>query len=177
MALFDLRSQGARNIQTDFRYELIFPSISSLGLSDSLSVYCTSASLPKASQSFLAWFMQFGKKNHQAGKRETEEIQLEFVVPTGTGTAINIFNMFQLWLNSTFDLNTGYNTGKGNYAVDGVKIVLHNELGVAEHTFELLKAFPTQVDYGTVKSESNDLFKVTMNLIYDDYKHNRNSYL
>ena len=175
MAKFDLNSQGNKNIQTTFRYEVVFPTVGELGLSDQLTGYCTSAQLPKAMQEAIIWHQPFGMQNHQAGKRTIEPVQLEFVVPSTNEGGTNMYNMLSMWCHSTYDLNTGLSTGKGRYAVDGVKIVLKNELGIAQHTFELLRAFPTQVDYGTVSSEGSELLRVSMTLIYDNFKRNNSS--
>lgn len=176
MAKYDLRSQGNTNIQTTFRYEIKFPARTDLGLTDSLTVYCTSSQLPKAMLEAIVWHQPFGMKNHQAGVRTVQPVPIEFVVPTGKGQ-MNIYNMLNLWCHSTYDLNRGTNIGKGRYAVDGIQILLKNELGATEHTFELIRAFPTDVEFGTVSSEDNSPLKASMTLIYDNFKHNRNSYL
>jgi hypothetical protein len=111
-----------------------------------------------------------GMQNHQAGKRTVQPVKLEFVIPTeGVG---NAYQMLESWCTSTYDLNTGVSTGKANYAVDGIEIRLVGEDDIIKHRFTLLRAQPTDVEYGTVTSEGNELLKVSMTLTYDNYKYN-----
>ncbi len=167
MAKHDLRSTGKTNIHTTFRYEIFFPAIPELKLTDDVTAYCTSSQLPKAIGEAITWHLAMGMQNHQAGKRTVQPIPLEFVIPSGDDKA-NVYEMLETWCTSTFNLNTGTNIGKGNYSVDGIEIRLKAEGDVIKHRFRLLRAFPTDVDYGTVNSEGNELLKVSMTLIYDD---------
>jgi hypothetical protein len=169
MAKFDLISTGNTNIQTTFRYEVHFPSSSQLGIEESIAAYNTSSQLPSASGEPIVWYLPMGMQNHQAGRRTVKPIPLEFVVPSSS--IGNAYNMLEKWCTSTYDLNTGTNKGKGNYAVDGIQIKLKGEDGVTKHTFTLKRAFPTDVEYGTVNSEGNELLKVSMTLIYDRYEY------
>ena len=171
MASFNLISNGNVNIQTTFRYEVKFPEGMANGaLTDSITVYCTSAQIPKAIQTAIDWHTPMGMISHQAGKRPVEPIALEFVVPTATDIGSDVYRMMSAWCNATFDLTTGINTGKGNYAVDGIQIILKNGSGEATHTFTLFRAFPTTVEFGTVSSEGAELLKASMTLTYDYFK-------
>lgn len=171
MAEFNLISNGSTNIQTTFRYEVKFPSGAANGaLRDSISIYCTSAQLPKAIQNMIEWHAPGGTISHQAGKRPVEPISLEFVVPASTQLADDVYRMISAWCNTTFDLTTGFNKGKANYAVDNVQIILKDGMGNPVHTFSVFKAFPTSVEFGTVNSEGTELLKASMTLIYDYFK-------
>jgi len=171
MAEFNLIRNGNTNIQTTFRYELKFPAGAVDGaLNDSITVYCTSAQLPKAMQNAIDWHAPMGPVAHQAGKRPIEPISLEFVVPENTDLASDVYRMISTWQNSGFDLITGHNTGKANYAVDNIQIILKNGAGDAVHTFSLFRAFPTSVEFGTVSSEGTELLKASMTLTYDYFK-------
>lgn len=169
MAKFNLKQTGNTNIQTSFRYEVFFPT-NVVGTNDEITGYNTSSQLPKANGEPITWHMPMGMKNFQAGKRTVEPVSLEFVIPSeGVG---NAYQMFETWGENIYDLNTGVNTGKATYAIDGIQIRLIKENGVVAHRFTLLKAQSTTLDYGTVTSEGNELLKVNMTLIYDNYKYN-----
>jgi hypothetical protein len=175
MAKYSLDQTGSKNLLTTFRYEVTFPNsgnAGSIGMNDQLTCFCTSAQLPKAMQEAIVWNMPFGMQNHQAGVRTVEPISLEFVVDSDNSGGTNMYNLLSFWCNSTFDLNTGLNKGKGKYAMDGIRITVKKEDGTTAHSFELLRAFPTTVEYGTVSSESKELLKVSMTLIYDNFKRN-----
>lgn len=172
MAQFNLISNGNSNIQTVFRYELKFPTPTAVKgqLQDTLSIYCTSAQIPKASQTPIDWHAPMGVISHQAGKRVIEPIALEFVVAADSTQAVNIFTMMSTWYNTTFDLTTGYNLGKANYAIDNVQLLLKDGSYNTVHTFSLFRAFPTTAEFGTVSSEGTELLKATMTLTYDYFK-------
>ena len=172
MAHFSLLSNGNTNIQTAFRYQLNFPTIAAVGgtLNDGCTVYCVSAQIPRASQTPIEWHAPMGVISHQAGKRVIEPITLEFLVPASTADADNVYKILSTWYHSTFDLTTGVNLGKSNYAVDNVELVLLDQAGNAVHTFTLFRAFPTTAEFGTVNSEGTDLLKVSMTLTYDYFK-------
>jgi hypothetical protein len=162
MAEFNLMANGNTNIQTTFRYEVQFPAGAANGaLTDSITIYCTSAQLPKANQTPIEWHAPMGVISHQAGKRPIEPISLEFVVPAASDTANDVHRMISAWCNTTFDITTGKNIGKANYSVDGGNIV---------RTYELFRAFPTSVEFNNVSSESSELLKATMTLTYDYFK-------
>lgn len=175
MAKFNLDQTGNTNIQTDFRFEVIFGSgNSSLGVSDNITGYCTSAQLPKASLEALVWHLPMGMQNHQAGRASIQPISLEFVV---SGDQINsAYAMFEKWRNAGYNLNTGKSKGKAGYSIDNMQIILRGEDNSARHTFKIKRAFATDFEYGTVSSESGQLLKVSMTLVYDNYEVNGISY-
>ena len=71
---------------------------------------------------------------------------------------------------ATYNLNTGTNKGKLNYCTDGITIKLKGEDDSVKYMFRLLRAQPTEINYGTVSSEGNDLLKVTCTLVYDNFE-------
>lgn len=171
MAEFNLIASGQTNIQTTFRYEVSFPAGAANGaLTDAITVYCTSAQLPKANQTPIEWHAPMGVVNHQAGKRPIEPITLEFVVPAASDTANDVHRMISAWCHTTFDITTGKNIGKANYSVNGLKIMLKDGSGSVIRTYELFRAFPTSVEFNTVSSESSELLKASMTLTYDYFK-------
>jgi hypothetical protein len=171
MSNFKLRETGGTNIQTTFRFELAIapdPNNSALGLTDAITAYIQSTDLPSATGEPIIWSLPGGMKNHQAGKRTIKPISMEFVIPTGsTGS---IYKVLEKWGNATYDLNTGVNTGKGRYTSDGVSIKIKGEDDQPRYIFRLLKAQPTEVSYGTVNSEGNELLKVSCTWVYDNYE-------
>ncbi|MFA6358805.1 MAG: phage tail protein [Candidatus Omnitrophota bacterium] len=171
MSQFNLIANGNVNIQTTFRYEVKFPSGAANGaLNDSITIFCTSAQIPKAIQNAIEWHAPMGVVSHQAGKRPIEPISLEFVVPAASDIANDVYRMMSAWCHTTFDLTTGFNTGKANYAVDNIQIILKDGSGNPVHTFSLFRAFPTSVEFGTVNSEGSELLKASMTLTYDYFK-------
>ena len=167
MANFNLQATGNTNIQTNFRYQVIFPTQPQVGMSDNVTAFCTSAQLPKANGETIPWNMPMGMVNNQAGKRKTQPIQLEFVCDTDS--IANAHALFDTWGTASYNINTGVNLSKANYAVDGVMIQLLDENGDVLRTFTMLRAQPTDMDFGTVTSEGNELLKVSCTLIYDNY--------
>ena len=127
MANFDLKASGNTNLQTSFRFEVFFPS-SVTGTNDIVSAYCISSQIPKATGEPIPWHMPMGMINHQAGKRTIQPVQLEFVIPEdSTGDA---YTMLETWCPATYDLNTGTNIKKAQYAVDGVEVRIKGGAGL-----------------------------------------------
>jgi len=169
MAKFNLSTSGGTDIQLSYTYDLTFPVSTFLGLNDELTCYVTSVELPSASGEAVIWHQTYGKKNHQAVKRTNKPISLEFVVPT-TFENLNTQHMIERWLDATYNMNTGKNIGKAQYAVNGVRIrVMAAQGEKITSSYVLFKAFPTEVNFGTMSNESNELLKVSMTLVYDLY--------
>lgn len=176
MARFKLSDTAKIDIQTTFRYEVVIvtkheKAVKLNKLEDSIVGYALSAELPCAPGDPIAWFMPMGMRNWQAGKRLTKEISLEFVVPTNDALQRkSIYYMLENWSNHTYNLNRGTNIGKANYCTDAIYIRLRNEKDDIAYSFQLLRAQPTTVNYGSLSSEGNELVKVQMTLVYDNYK-------
>lgn len=176
MARFKLSDTAKIDIQTTFRYEVVIvtkheEAVKLNKLQDSIVGYALSAELPCAPGDPIAWFMPMGMRNWQAGKRLTKEISLEFVVPTNDAhQRKSIYYMLENWSNNTYNLNRGTNIGKANYCTDAIYIRLRNEKDDIAYSFQLLRAQPTTVNYGSLNSEGNELVKVQMTLVYDNYK-------
>ncbi len=175
MARFKLSDTAKTDIQTTFRYEVVIltndEGAVTNRLQDAIVGYALSAELPCAPGDPIAWFMPMGMRNWQAGKRLTKEISLEFVVPTNDALQRkSIYYMLETWGNNTYNLNRGTNRGKANYCTDSIFIRLRTELDNIAYSFQLLRAQPTTVNYGALSSEGNELVKVQMTLVYDNYK-------
>ena len=171
MAFFSLRETANTNIHTDFRFELeIINDVNnaSLGLNTKLTAFITSCDLPCAPGEGIGWFMPGGMRNWQAGKRLTKDISLNFVVSSDVKQSW--IRTLQKWGNACYDLNTGNNAGKAGYSVDGVTIRVKGEDGITRYWFRLLRAQITDVSYGTLNSEGNDLLRVSCTMIYDNYE-------
>jgi hypothetical protein len=99
---------------------------------------------------------------------------MTFVVPTYdnnyAGNDGSIYKICQKWANATYNLNKGTNIGKRNYCTDGISIYLKGEDDSVKYEFRLIRAQVTDCNYGSVSSESNDLIKVNIGMIYDNYK-------
>ena len=83
MAYYNLNQTGGTNIHTDFRFELEVitdTNNSRLGLNDKLTAFITKCDVPCAPGHAIPWYMPGGMRNWQAGKRQTKDIELEFVV-------------------------------------------------------------------------------------------------
>lgn len=175
MARFKLSDTAQTDIQTTFRYEVVILTNDEAaqinGIQDSIVGYALSAELPCAPGEPIAWYMPMGMRNWQAGKRQTKEISLSFVVPTNDALQRkSIYYMLETWGNSTYNLNRGTNRGKALYCSDSIYIRLRTELDAVAYSFQLLRAQPTTVNYGTLSSEGNELVQVDMTLVYDNYK-------
>jgi hypothetical protein len=179
MGKFNLSQTFGTDIATTFRYMIEIDTnkdsaASQAGLNKIqkyIEGYSVSAELPCAPGQAIEWAMPMGMINHQAGKRKTKEISLEFVIPTnGDKQRQGTLYMLENWSNNCYNLNRGTNTGKANYCTDAIQIKLMTERDAIAYTFHLLRAQPTNINYGTVNSEGNDLIKVSMSLVYDNYK-------
>lgn len=175
MARFKLSDTANTDIQTTFRYEVVILTNDEAAkinkIQDSIVGYALSAELPCAPMDPIGWFMPMGMRNWQAGKRLTKEISLEFVVPTNDALQRkSIYYMLETWHNNCYNLNRGTNAGKSNYCTDSIYIRLRTERDAIAYSFQLLRAQPTTVNYGSLSSEGNELVKVQMTLVYDNYK-------
>lgn len=175
MARFKLSDTASTDIATTFRYEIIImntdPAVAHNGLTDNIVGYSTSAELPCAPGEAIEWYMPMGMRNHQAGKRKTKPISLEFVIPTnGAQQRQSVYSMLENWGAHCYDINVGTNHGKSNYCTDGIFIRLRTERDAIAYSFQLLRAQPTECNYGTVNAESSELIKVSATFVYDNYK-------
>lgn len=175
MARFKLSDTANTDIAVNFRYEVVIllnDEAARLNkLQDSIVGYSTSAELPSAPGTPIPWYLPMGVKNNQAGKRETKPISLEFVVPTNDALQRrSVYYMLENWSSNTFNLNRGTNVGKALYCTDGIFIRMRTELDGIAYSFQLLRAQPTEVNYGTLSSEGNELVKVQASFVYDNYK-------
>lgn len=179
MGKFNLSETFQTDIATTFRYMIEIDTSKDAAaalaglnkIQNYIEGYSTSSELPCAPGEAIEWAMPMGMINHQAGKRKTKEISLEFVIPTnGDKQRQSIYYMLENWQNSCYNLNRGTNTGKANYCTDAIQIKLMTERDAIAYTFHLLRAQPTSVNFGTLSSEGNDLIKVSMTLVYDNYK-------
>jgi hypothetical protein len=173
---FNLSDTTETDIAVNFRYEVVIglpteTAVSENKLMDEIVGYSVSAELPSAPGEAIEWYMPMGMRNHQAGKRKTKPIQLEFVVPTNTDLAKkSIFYMLEMWGTNCYNLNRGTNIGKAKYCTDAIWIRLITQDDQIAYTFQLLRAQPTEVSYGTMNAEGSELVKVSMTLVYDNYK-------
>lgn len=175
MARFTLKQTAEYDVAVNFRYEIIImntdPAVAANGLTDNIVGYASSAELPCAPGEAIEWYLPMGMRNHQAGKRKTKPISLEFVIPTnGAQQRQSIFSLLETWGNNCYNLNRGTNRSKANYCTDGIHIRLRTEGDAIAYTFQLLRAQPTDINYGSLSSEGNDLIKCSMTLVYDNYK-------
>jgi hypothetical protein len=171
MANFQLSQTGNTDIQTAFRFRLNVATQSNsseLGLNNKISAYIISTDLPSATGEPIVWSLPGGMQNHQAGKRTIKPINLEFVIPSVAGSSW--YRTVEKWHNATYNLNNGQNVGKATYCTDGISIALESERGETMYIFRLLRAQPTETNYGAVNSEGNELIKVTTTLVYDNYE-------
>ena len=171
MANFNLNETGGTDILTTFRYkiEIVESLVNSSGLNNKIVGYSQSCELPSASGSPIPWNLPGGMINYQAGKRTIKPISLSFTVNTEAGSH-SAFSTFEKWAHSTYDLNTGANKGKKNYCTDSIKIQLLGEDNRVKYTFQLLRAQISDVAFGSVSGESNNLVNVSCNVVYDNYK-------
>lgn len=175
MARYNLSDTFGTDIAVNFRYEIVIMANDAgsriNGVQDAIVGYATQAELPCAPGEPIEWYMPMGMRNHQAGKRKTKPISLEFVVPTNDALQKqSIFYMLETWGNNCYNLNRGTNVGKANYCTDSIFIRLRTETDGIAYTFQLLRAQPTEVNYGTMSSEGNELVKVSATFVYDNYK-------
>ena len=175
MARYNLSDTFQTDIAVNFRYEIVIMTNDAgsmlNGVQDAIVGYATQAELPCAPGEAIEWYMPMGMRNHQAGKRKTKPISLEFVVPTNDALQKqSIFYMLETWGNNCYNLNRGTNAGKANYCTDSIFIRLRTERAGIAYTFQLLRAQPTEVNYGTMNSEGNELVKVSATFVYDNYK-------
>lgn len=171
MANFSLSQTAGTDIQTTFRFRLNVATAangSQLGLTNTISAYIISTDLPSATGDPIVWSLPGGMQNHQAGKRTIKPINLEFVIPSVAGSSW--YRTVEKWQHATYDLETGRNVGKATYCTDGISISLESERGNQMYVFRLLRAQPTETNYGAVNSEGNELIKVTTTLVYDNYQ-------
>lgn len=175
MARYKLSDTFNTDIAVNFRYEIVILTNDEgsriNGVQDAIVGYATQAELPCAPGEAIEWYMPMGMRNHQAGKRKTKPISLEFVVPTTDALVRqSIFYMLETWGNNCYNLNRGTNVGKANYCTDSIFIRLRTERDGIAYSFQLLRAQPTEVNYGTMNSEGNELVKVSATFVYDNYK-------
>ena len=170
----ELNRTGGTDIQTTFRFYIHFKADPNLGLGEAVTYYIQGSDLPVAPGEPITWHLPGGMKNFQAGKRTVRPISMTFVVPTYdnnyAGNDGSIYKICQKWANATYNLNKGTNIGKRNYCTDGISIYLKGEDDSVKYEFRLIRAQVTDCNYGSVSSESNDLIKVNIGMIYDNYK-------
>ena len=169
---YKLSETGGTDILTTFRFEIHIaadPANSVLGLAEDVTGYIQRCDLPAAPGDPITWHLPGGMKNFQAGKRTVKQISTEFVVPTAAGSG-SIYSLLEKWANATYSLDKGTNAGKRNYCTDAISIYCKGEDDAIKYEFHLLRAQVTDISYGTVSSESNDLIKVSASFIYDNYE-------
>ena len=171
MANFNLSQTFSTDIQTTFRFEIEIDGTRDpqLGLNSRVVGYIQQSDLPTAPGDPIIWHLPGGMKNHQAGKRTVEPINMTFVVPT-TSNEDSIYRMLEKWSHATYDLDKGTNIGKARYCTDAISIILKGEDNTQKYKFRLKRAQVTRCNYGTVSSESNDLIKVSCTFVYDNYE-------
>ena len=172
MSSYSLNQTGGIDIQTTFRFAIHIAADAAnqvLGLTEDVTAYIQRCDLPVAPGDPIIWHLPGGMKNFQAGKRTVRQISTEFVVPTTAGNG-SIYTLLEKWAEATYDLNKGTNKGKANYCTDAISIYCKGEDDSIKYEFHLLRAQVTDVNYGTVSSESNDLIKVSASFIYDNYE-------
>ena len=165
---FTLNQTYSTDIQTDFRFELHIEPNATLGITDGIIGYIQTTDLPCAPGEPIIWHLPGGMKNHQAGKRTVEPINMVWV--TATANRDSVIRMCEKWGNATYNLEDGTNIGKANYCTNGMYINLKSENNTIEYSFQLIAAQLTNCKYGTVNSESNELLKISCGLVYDMYK-------
>lgn len=175
MARYKLSDTYQTDIAVNFRFEVVIlvndEAAKVNHIQDSIVGYATSAEIPCAPMDPIEWALPMGMINHQAGKRKTKEVRWEFVVPTTDALQKqSIYYMLENWQNSLYSLNRGTNRGKALYCTDGLFLRLRTELDGIAYSWQLLRAMPTQVDFGSVNAEGNELVKVGVTFIYDNYK-------
>ena len=172
MANFKLSETAKTDILTSFRFEIHIAADSAnsnLGLTESVVGYVQSCTLPSAPGEPIVWNLPGGMKNYQAGKRTTQPIELTFVVPSTAGNG-SIYTMLEKAQNSCYSLDKGTNVGKAKYCTDAFTIKCKAEDDTVKYIFQPLRAQITNCNYGTLSSEQNDLLRVSMSLVYDNYK-------
>lgn len=172
MANYSLAYTGGTDILTTFRFEIHIaadPANTVLGLAEDVTGYIQRCDLPAAPGDPITWHLPGGMKNFQAGKRTVRQISTEFVVPTTAGYG-SIYSLLEKWAHATYNLDKGTNAGKRNYCTDAISIYCKGEDDEIKYEFHLLRAQVTDISYGTVSSESNDLIKVNASFIYDNYE-------
>ena len=173
MAYYNLNQTGGINIHTDFRFELEIAKDANnltLGLNDKITAFITKCDVPSAPGHGIPWYMPGGMRNWQAGKRQTKDIELEFVISSDLSQSW--YRTLEKWGNACYDLNTGNNVGKVKYSTDTISIRIKGEDGQTRYRFRLLGAQIVDQQYGTLKSEGDagDLIKVSCKIIYDNYE-------
>lgn len=175
MARYKLSDTYQTDVAVNFRYEVVIlvnDEAAQLNhIQDSIVGYASSAEIPCAPMEPIEWYMPMGMLNHQAGKRKTKEVRWEFVVPTTDALQRkSIYYMLENWSNNLYNLNRGTNVGKANYCTDGLFLRLRTERDGIAYSWQLLRAMPTDVDYGSMNSEGNEIVKVSATFVYDNYK-------
>jgi hypothetical protein len=173
MAYYNLNQTGGTNIHTDFRFELEVvddTNNSKLGLNDKITAFITKCDVPSAPGNGIPWYMPGGMRNWQAGKRQTKDINLEFVVSSDLSQSW--YRTLEKWGDACYDLNTGNNAGKAGYSTDAISIRIKGEDGKTRYRFRLLRAQITKQEYGELNSEgeTGNLIKVKCTIIYDNYE-------
>lgn len=171
MANYNLSQTYYTDIQTTFRFEIHIDSSSDpqLGLAEDVTGYIQRCTLPTAPGNPIIWHLPGGMKNHQAGKRTVEPVDMTFVVPTTAGKG-SIYRLLERWAHATYDLDKGTNIGKGRYCTDAITIMLKGEDDSYKYKFRLRRAQVTRCNYGEVDSESEALIKVNCTMVYDNYE-------
>ena len=172
MASYKLNQTGQTDIMTTFRFSIHIAADAAnqiLGLTEDVTGYIQRCDLPAAPGDPIIWHLPGGMKNFQAGKRTVRSISTEFVVPTTAGNG-SIYTLLEKWAEATYNLNTDTNAGKARYCTDAISIFCKGEDDAIKYEFHLLRAQVTDINYGTVSSESNDLIKVAATFIYDNYE-------
>jgi hypothetical protein len=174
LANLNLSQTWATDIQTTFRFEIEIDGARDpqLGLTSTVVGYIQSSDLPTAPGDPIIWHLPGGMKNHQAGKRTVEPINMTFVVTTNKDDSI--YRMLEKWAHATYDLDKGTNIGKARYCTDAISIILKGEDNAQKYKFRLKRAQVTRCNYGSVSSESNDLIKVSCTIVYDNYEVTQN---
>ena len=173
MAYYNLNQTGGTNIHTDFRFELEVitdTNNSRLGLNDKLTAFITKCDVPCAPGHAIPWYMPGGMRNWQAGKRQTKDIELEFVVSSDLSQSW--IRTLEKWGDACYELNTGNNAGKAGYSSDAISIRIKGEDGKTRYRFRILRALIKDMKYGTLQSEGDtgNLLKVSCKIAYDNYE-------
>lgn len=171
MAYYNLSQTGGTNLHTTFRFELEVITDANngrLGLSDKLTAFITKCDLPSAPGTNIEWYMPGGMRSWQAGKRLTKSIGLEFVVTSDT--AQSWIRTLEKWGDACYDLETGNNAGKSGYSSNAIQIRVKGEDGKTRYRFKIKRAIISNMSYGALSSDSNELLKISCNIDYDKYE-------
>lgn len=175
MARLKLSDTAQTDVAVNFRYEVVIlvnDEAAKLNhIQDTIVGYASQAEIPCAPGNAIEWYMPMGMRNHQAGKRKTKPVTWEFVVPTTDALQRqSIYYMLENWGNNCYNLNRGTNVGKANYCTDGLFLRQRTERDGIAYSWQLLRAQPTDLNYGTMNSEGEEIVKVSVTLVYDNYK-------